>query len=82
MNEEVKTHAAFNVGKAYAHAPDKSQAWEDLIRLSKNYNYSTRVAAFYSLGRASIFKAQRQKTIRFSSAILNRLLISSRGPPR
>jgi predicted nucleic acid-binding protein len=41
----------------FASLPDKKQAWEDLIRLTRDYSGDIRAEANYSLGRASIFKA-------------------------
>jgi hypothetical protein len=49
--------AAGALGSAFQHVPDKKQAWDDLIRLTRYEDKYVRASANHSLGRASIFKA-------------------------
>jgi len=51
--------AADVLGTAFSHIPDnyKDRAWQDLISLTQDQNNFVRMYAFYSLGRASVFKA-------------------------
>ncbi len=53
----VRFFAAEAVGVAFVYIPDKKQAWDDLYRLTLDENRIVRPTAFFSLGRASIFKA-------------------------
>jgi hypothetical protein len=51
------------LGSAFPHLPDKDLAWKDLIRLTLDENDFMRSSAYYSLGRASIFRATEAKDV-------------------
>ena len=53
----VRRKAVDVIGTAFPHVPDKDAAWQDLHRLTLNKNWDVRVAANYSLGKASVLKA-------------------------
>ncbi len=42
-------------------SPDRMQVWKDLHRLTKTNNSDVRMYAYYSLGKASVFKAIEAK---------------------
>jgi len=56
-NSDVLRGAAYTLGSAFQHVPDKDEALEDLHRLTGDEDNDVRASANHSLGRASIFKA-------------------------
>jgi len=53
----VREGAAYALGAAFAHVPDKGEAWRDLYRLTGDKDGNVRAQANYALGRVSIFRA-------------------------
>jgi len=53
----LKRLVAYALGHNFPQIPDKKQAWEDLQELADDNHWFVRTYAYYSLGRASIFKA-------------------------
>ena len=62
-NTSVRRNAANALGSGYPHIPDKKQAWVDLQRLTRDKNTDVRIYAYYSIGRASIFKATESTSL-------------------
>ncbi len=62
-NDDVRSGAVRALGSCYSHLPDeyKKQAWDDLHRLTQDKDTDVRVAANYSSGRVSIYRASRTK---------------------
>jgi hypothetical protein len=56
-NRIVRGRAAEALGKAFSQVSNKRQAWEDLVRLTNDNDDYVKMCAYYSLGRASVFKA-------------------------
>jgi sulfur transfer protein SufE len=48
----VRTRAAQSLGLAFAHVPNKEEAWKDLIRLASDADSDVRWSAAESLGPA------------------------------
>ena len=45
----------------FSHVPDKQKAWNDLIKLTNDFNRDVRAYANHSLGKVSIFNASQAK---------------------
>lgn len=56
-DHKIQWCAAHSLGFAFPYVPDKKLAWNDLIRLTQYEHTFAQISAYYSLGRASIFKA-------------------------
>jgi HEAT repeat protein/nucleoside phosphorylase len=53
----MRRRVAEVLGAAFDLVPDREKAWQDLIRLTKDLDSNVRSYAYYSLGKASVSKA-------------------------
>lgn len=61
-DDRVRRGAADALGFAFSNLPDKKQAFDNLIRLTQDVDRNVRASVNYSLGRASIFKANEAQS--------------------
>ncbi len=60
--EDVRIEAVISLGYAFQNVPDKKQSWEDLVKLTDDWEQSIRAQANHLLGKISIFKASQAKS--------------------
>lgn len=63
QDDDVRIGALKSMVLAFPHVTDKEKAWQDLHRLTHNEDNDVRMYAYYTLGKASVYRATESEDV-------------------